>query len=153
MHIYIKYTYKLKCLVLSFATLCSSSCIYAADWAILDGDGKSTNLVELDMSSIQQVATIAKAWVRLTYPKAIEMTQNSPDKFKSVMYRIIIDCTNTRYVFSNSILYSGVRGRGSILGSTRLNEREAVYQMRDVAPDTVAGLVTHYACAPNTSSF
>jgi hypothetical protein len=128
--------------------LLSMSQTYAADWAILDGDGRASNLVELDMASIQQVETIAKAWVRITYPKAIEVTQNSSDKYKSVLHRIIIDCTNTRYVFSNSILYSGARGHSAILGSTRLNEREAVYQMRDVAPDTVAGLVIHYACAP-----
>ena len=121
---------------------------YAADWAILDGNGKTSNLVEMDMSSIQQVASIAKAWVKVTYPKPIEIIQGSKDKYYSVMYRMMMDCKNGRYVFSTSILYSQPRGRGEVLGSTKLNEREAIYQMKDIAPDTVAGVILHYACSP-----
>jgi hypothetical protein len=60
----------------------------------------------------------------------------------------MMDCKNGRYVFSTSILYSQPRGRGEVLGSTKLNQREAIYQMKDIAPDTVAGVILHYACSP-----
>jgi len=123
----------------------------ATDWAILDGDGKTSNLIELDMSSIQQMATISKSWVRVTYPKPVVIIQGSNDKYYSVLYRMIMDCKNARYVFSSSILYSQPRGRGEVLGSTKLNEREAIYQMKDIAPDTGASAILHYACTPNST--
>jgi hypothetical protein len=136
----------MKRIYLAFLLAVYSNFSHATDWAILDGDAKTSNLTELDMDSIQQFATLAKTWVRITYPKPVELLQGSKDKYYSVMYRMIIDCRNARYVFSNSILYSQPRGRGEVLGSTKINEREAVYQMKDIAPDTVASAVLHYAC-------
>ncbi len=120
---------------------------HATDWAIIDGDGVNTNLVEMDMSSIQQLATIAKAWVRVSHAKPVLIVKGSKDKYSSALYRMIMDCSNNRYVFSTSILYSQIKSRGEILGTTKINEREAIYQMKEVAPDSIASAILHYACS------
>jgi hypothetical protein len=142
---------KSKCSTCFIAILTSlisltSATVYATDWAILDGDGKTSNLLELDMDSIQQFGPIAKSWVRVSYPKPIRILEGSKDTYSSVIYRMIIDCKNARYVFSSSVLYSQVRARGEVLGSTKLNEKQAIYEMRDIAPDTSASAVLNYSC-------
>jgi len=121
----------------------------AADWAIIDGDAKKVPLLEVDMASITQVANVAKAWVRISYPKpqmATLMENTQKKAYRSVIYRIILDCLNARYVYSGSLLYSQPQAQGVLLARNQNNEREAMSNMRDIIPQSKAANIFHYTC-------
>lgn len=149
---------------------------YSADWAILDGDAKQKTMVEMDMASIQQFAHVSKAWVRISYPKAQIVTlfkqplqlptntskpnktyakqheylKTAPDEslktYQSVVYRVLLDCLQARYVYAHSMVYELPQGFGQLLGVNKMSERQAMQEMRDIAPESIASIVFHYGC-------
>lgn len=106
-------------------------------------------LVELDLDSITQMAHISKAWVRISHvkPQTILVEATKTEKTsRSMMYRILFDCINARYVYANTLAYTDIQGRGEIIGRNKISEREAIMQMKDIAPDSIAARIFKYSC-------
>jgi hypothetical protein len=96
-----------------------------------------------------QMGHLSKAWVRISYPKAVPIILEATKQekaYRSMMYRILFDCINARYVYANTLAYQNIQGRGEMLGRNKLNERDAVMQMKDIAPDSIAARVFKYSC-------